>query len=105
MPFFSKSSQSKEAKKRYERLLVVAKDNPDRIFDFNSCELSNVPESLFSQCKVFLTESLVLHTNNLKSIGSGSLILNLRSLKVSLTFLNINLFLINFYLVKERFKH
>merc|ERR1712183_945464 len=82
MPLFSKRSQSKEAKKRYERLLVIAKDNPDRIFDFNSCELSNVPEALYSQCKVFLTESLILHTNYLKSIGSGRLISNLTSLKV-----------------------
>ena len=84
MPFFSsKKKPSKEAKQRLERLMIIAREHPDKIFDLSSCEISAVPTSLFSQCRIFLTESLLLHTNNLKDLKAGGLLADLQTLRVS----------------------
>lgn len=71
MPMFKSKKQSKEAKKRFENLMVLAKDNPNRIFDLSACELRVVPPSVFSQCRVLRMESLILHTNMLKYFKPG----------------------------------
>ena len=97
MPGFFKKKQSKEAKRRFEHLMLLAKENPNRIFDLSECELYSVPISLFAQCRVFLTESLILHSNMLKSLKGGGKMADLSNLRVSI----INVFLIsyNFFLL------
>ena len=80
---FKNKKQSKEAKKRFEHLMMIAKENPNKVFDLTACELSAVPSSLFVQCRVFLTESLLLHTNMIKSLRGGGNISDLSYLRVS----------------------
>lgn len=80
---FSSKKQSKEAKRRYEHLMLLAKENPNKIFDLSECELYSVPSSLFVQCRVFLTESLILHSNFFKSLKGGGKMADLSNLRVS----------------------
>ena len=82
---FKSKKQSKQAKRRFEHLMVVAKENPNRVFDLTECELSAVPSSLFVQCRVFLTESLLLHTNIIKSLKGGGNMTDLSNLRVSIS--------------------
>jgi len=84
MPLFKSTKQSKAAKKRFEHLMVVAKENPNRIFDLSECELCQIPTGLFVQCRVLLAESLILHTNLIKSLNDGGKLVDLCKLKVSL---------------------
>nr|NP_001071929.1 zinc finger protein [Ciona intestinalis]BAE93329.1 zinc finger protein [Ciona intestinalis] len=79
---FGSKKQSKNAKRRFEHLMVMAKENPDRIFDLSDCELHEVPNLMFSQCRVLLTESLLLHSNLLKSLKHGGKMSCLTSLRV-----------------------
>ncbi|XP_078489106.1 zinc finger protein isoform X2 [Ciona intestinalis] len=79
---FGSKKQSKNAKRRFEHLMVMAKENPDRIFDLSECELHEVPNLMFSQCRVLLTESLLLHSNLLKSLKHGGKMSCLTSLRV-----------------------
>ena len=80
---FKSKKQSKEAKRRFEHLMVVGKENPNKIFDLTACELFAVPSSLFVQCRVLLTESLLLHTNMIKSLKGGGNMSDLSNLRVS----------------------
>nr|CAB3263548.1 ZF(RING)-19 zinc finger protein [Phallusia mammillata] len=72
MPMFKSKKQSKDAKKRFEHLMVLAKESPDRVFDLSECELRAIPGSVYSQCRVLRMESLIVHTNLLKSIKPGA---------------------------------
>lgn len=62
-----KKKQSNEAKKRFQNMMLAGKENPDRVYDLSNCELASVPPEIFSSCRVFLAESLLLHSNWLKS--------------------------------------
>jgi len=76
-----KKKQSNEAKKRFQNMMLAGKENPDRVFDLSNCELASAPPEIFSSCRVFLTESLLLHSNWLKSFkGKMSDLSNLRIL-------------------------
>jgi len=77
-----KKKQSKDAKQRFDRQMNIAKEHPDKIFDLSSCELSTIPSSLYFQCKIFLTESLVLHSNFLNELNSGGSFQDLISIRI-----------------------
>ncbi|XP_061657614.1 E3 ubiquitin-protein ligase LRSAM1 isoform X2 [Syngnathoides biaculeatus] len=82
--FFRKKKPSDDSKKRLEYQLCRAKEaGAEDILDISSCELSEVPSSAFSICKILQKKVLILHSNDLKSLlPKGSDILSLGSLKV-----------------------
>ena len=82
MSFFKSKKQSKEAKKRMEHLMYVAKENPEKVYDLSSCELRDVPSSVFAMCKVLQKESLLLHSNLLKNLKTGGSMEDLMHLRV-----------------------
>lgn len=82
--FFKKKKPSEESQKRLEYQLCRSKEaGADDILDISSCELSEVPSSAFSICKVLQKKVLILHTNELRSLlPKGCDISNLFTLKV-----------------------
>lgn len=82
--FFRKRKPSEDAKKRLEYLLCRSKEaGADDILDISSCELSEIPPSAFSICKVLQKKVMILHTNEVKSlVPKGCDISNLITLKV-----------------------
>lgn len=62
--------------------MVVAREHPDKLFDLSECELSQVPASLYSQCSVFLAETLLMHGNFLKKLHHGGSMVDLRNIRV-----------------------
>ncbi|XP_072310188.1 E3 ubiquitin-protein ligase LRSAM1 isoform X2 [Eucyclogobius newberryi] len=82
--FFRKKKPSDEAKKRLEYLLCRSKEvGADDIFDISSCELSEIPSSVFSSCKHFQKKVLIVHSNEIKSlVPKGCDLMNLVTLKV-----------------------
>lgn len=82
--FFKKKKPSEESQKRLEYQLCRSKEaGADDILDISSCELSEVPSSAFSICKVLQKKVLILHTNELRSLlPKGCDISNLFNLKV-----------------------
>ncbi|XP_041666080.1 E3 ubiquitin-protein ligase LRSAM1 [Cheilinus undulatus] len=82
--FFKKKKPSDESQKRLEYQLCRSKEaGADDILDISSCELSDVPSSAFSMCKVLQKKVLILHTNELRSlVPKGCDINNLSTLKV-----------------------
>ncbi|XP_076822468.1 E3 ubiquitin-protein ligase LRSAM1-like isoform X2 [Clavelina lepadiformis] len=79
--FFQSKKQSKEAKRRFENLMTLAKNNPEKIFDLSNCELTVLP-SVFAQCRVLLSNSLILHSNCLKSLKEGGKMVDLIRLRI-----------------------
>lgn len=82
--FFKKKKPSEDAKKRLEYLLCRSKEaGADDILDISGCELSEIPSSAFSICKVLQKKVLIIHSNEIKSlIPKGCCISNLITLKV-----------------------
>ncbi|KAM3874491.1 E3 ubiquitin-protein ligase LRSAM1 [Diretmus argenteus] len=82
--FFRKRKPSEDSKKRLECQLCLAKEvGADDILDISACELSEVPSSALSICRVLQKKVLILHSNELKSLlPKGSDISNLATLKV-----------------------
>ncbi|XP_055009333.1 E3 ubiquitin-protein ligase LRSAM1 isoform X2 [Boleophthalmus pectinirostris] len=82
--FFRKKKPSEEAKKRLEYLLCRSKEaGADDILDISSCELSEIPSSVFSNCKHFQKKVLIVHSNEIKSlVPKGCELTNLVTLKV-----------------------
>ncbi|XP_077353168.1 E3 ubiquitin-protein ligase LRSAM1 isoform X2 [Festucalex cinctus] len=82
--FFRKKKPSDDSQKRLEYQLCRSKEaGADDILDISSCELSEVPSSAFSICKVLQKKVLILHNNELKSLlPKGSDIISLSTLKV-----------------------
>lgn len=82
--FFRKRKPSEEAKKRLEHLLCRSKEaGADDILDISSCELSEIPSSAFSICKVLQKKVMIVHNNEIKSlVPKGCDVLNLVTLKV-----------------------
>ncbi|KAJ0057579.1 hypothetical protein NL108_009356, partial [Boleophthalmus pectinirostris] len=55
----------------------------DDILDISSCELSEIPSSVFSNCKHFQKKVLIVHSNEIKSlVPKGCELTNLVTLKV-----------------------
>lgn len=82
--FFKKRKPSDDSKKRLEYQLCRSKEaGADDILDISSCELSEVPSSAFSICKVLQKKVFILHTNELRSLlPKGCDISTLATLKV-----------------------
>ncbi|XP_075936059.1 E3 ubiquitin-protein ligase LRSAM1 isoform X2 [Anarhichas minor] len=82
--FFRKRKPSKDSQKRLEYQLCRSKEaGADDILDISACELSEVPSSAFSICKVLQKKVLILHNNELKSfLPKGCDISTLATLKV-----------------------
>ncbi|KAM9793459.1 E3 ubiquitin-protein ligase LRSAM1 [Syngnathus typhle] len=82
--FFRKKKPSDDAQKRIEYQLCRSKEaGADDILDISCCELSEVPSSAFSICKVLQKKVLLLHSNELKSLlPKGNDIISLVTLKV-----------------------
>ncbi|XP_053473763.1 E3 ubiquitin-protein ligase LRSAM1 [Ictalurus furcatus] len=67
--FYKKKKPSEESKKRLEYQLYLSKEaGADDILDISNCELSEVPSSVFSMCKVLQKKVLILCGNELKSL-------------------------------------
>uniref|UniRef100_A0A1A8G523 Leucine rich repeat and sterile alpha motif containing 1 n=1 Tax=Nothobranchius korthausae TaxID=1143690 RepID=A0A1A8G523_9TELE len=85
MPLFCrKKKPSEDCRKRLEHQLCRAKEaGADDILDISGCELSEVPSSAFSICKVLQKKVLILHTNELRVLlTKGCDISALSTLKV-----------------------
>lgn len=82
--FFKKKKPSDDSKKRLEYLLCRSKEaGADDILDISSCELSEIPSSAFSICKVLQKKVFILHSNEIKSLlPKGCDICSLSTLKV-----------------------
>ncbi|XP_060916990.1 E3 ubiquitin-protein ligase LRSAM1 [Labrus mixtus] len=82
--FFRKRKPSEDSQKRLEYQLCRSKEaGADDILDISACELSEVPSSIFSICKVLQKKVLILHNNELRSlVPKGCDISNLSTLKV-----------------------
>uniref|UniRef100_A0A1A7WJI2 Leucine rich repeat and sterile alpha motif containing 1 n=1 Tax=Iconisemion striatum TaxID=60296 RepID=A0A1A7WJI2_9TELE len=82
--FFRKKKLSEDCRKRLEHQLCRSKEaGADDILDISRCELSEVPSSAFSICKVLQKKVLILHTNELRVLlTKGCDISSLSTLKV-----------------------
>ncbi|XP_024124274.1 E3 ubiquitin-protein ligase LRSAM1 [Oryzias melastigma] len=82
--FFRKRKPSEDCQKRLEYQLCRSKEpGADDILDISCCELSEVPSSAFSICKLFQKKVLILHSNDLKYLlPKGCEISTLSTLKV-----------------------
>uniref|UniRef100_A0A8C1SCP3 Leucine rich repeat and sterile alpha motif containing 1 n=1 Tax=Cyprinus carpio TaxID=7962 RepID=A0A8C1SCP3_CYPCA len=67
--FSKKKKPSEDSIKRLEYQLCLAKEaGADDILDISACELTEVPSSAFSLCKVLQKKVLILHGNDLRSL-------------------------------------
>lgn len=85
MPLFNKKKKtSDEAKKRLEYQLTLSKEaGADDILDISNCELSEVPSSSLSICKVLQKKVFILCGNELRSLlPKGCSISSLATIKV-----------------------
>uniref|UniRef100_A0A673K5N3 E3 ubiquitin-protein ligase LRSAM1-like n=1 Tax=Sinocyclocheilus rhinocerous TaxID=307959 RepID=A0A673K5N3_9TELE len=82
--FSKKKKPSEDSIKRLEYQLCLAKEaGADDILDISACELTEVPSSAFSICKVLQKKVLILHGNGLRSlVPKGCCIGALATLKV-----------------------
>ncbi|XP_070706845.1 E3 ubiquitin-protein ligase LRSAM1 [Pempheris klunzingeri] len=82
--FFRKRKPSEDSQKRLEYQLCRSKEaGADDILDISACELTEVPSSAFSICKVLQKKVLILHNNELRSLlPRGCDISTLAALKV-----------------------
>ncbi|KAJ8346410.1 hypothetical protein SKAU_G00278110 [Synaphobranchus kaupii] len=82
--FFRKRKPSDDSKKRLEYQLCLSKEaGADDILDISNCELTEVPATAFSICKVLQKKVFILHGNELRSlVPKGCGIISLTTLKV-----------------------
>ncbi|XP_045923199.1 E3 ubiquitin-protein ligase LRSAM1 isoform X1 [Micropterus dolomieu] len=81
--FFRKRKPSEDSQKRLEYQLCLSKEaGADDILDLSACELSEVPSSAFSICKVLQKKVLILHNNELRSLIPKGCDISTLSLKV-----------------------
>ncbi|XP_077866101.1 E3 ubiquitin-protein ligase LRSAM1-like [Saccoglossus kowalevskii] len=81
MPLFG-HRQSDASKKKLEHCLYLARESPEPTFDISRCEISEIPSGVFSLCKVFRKEALLLHDNWLSSFRGGGSLRDLATLRV-----------------------
>lgn len=58
-------------KAKIERKLCWSKETPDPIFDLAGCNLKQVPNGVFIQCKILLKTHLLLQDNRLTGLEEG----------------------------------
>ncbi|CAK8673871.1 unnamed protein product [Clavelina lepadiformis] len=76
-----RKNQSEEAKRRCKSLMLEAKCEASDIFDLSNCELRSLPP-IFSICRAKNIQTLILHTNLLKSLKAGGMLGDLKTLQV-----------------------
>ncbi|XP_029166142.1 E3 ubiquitin-protein ligase LRSAM1-like isoform X3 [Nylanderia fulva] len=76
------SKANVDYKARLEYKLYLARENPEPIFDVSECALKNVPSGIYSLCKVFRKESLLMYNNKLSSLSGGGALCDLSLLTV-----------------------
>ncbi|KAL1517852.1 hypothetical protein ABEB36_001560 [Hypothenemus hampei] len=69
-------------KKLLEHKLYLARENPEPIFDLADCDLTDVPMGIYSLCKVFLKQSLILTNNQITSLSGGGDLKDLNKLRI-----------------------
>lgn len=82
MPFWSDAGKTENYKAKLEHKMCIAKETPESSFDLADCNLSEVPSGVFSMCRVFLKESLILENNNLTSLHHGGSLTDLSRLMI-----------------------
>lgn len=90
MPFWG-DSKTENYRAKLEHKMCIAKEAPDPSFDLSDCNLSQIPPGVFSMCRVFRKESLLLQHNHINNLNSGGslkdlsqlLVLNLKYNKLS----------------------
>uniref|UniRef100_A0A8B9KEH5 RING-type domain-containing protein n=1 Tax=Astyanax mexicanus TaxID=7994 RepID=A0A8B9KEH5_ASTMX len=82
--FYKKKKQSEDSRKRLEYQLCLSKEaGADDILDISNCELTEVPSSALSICKVLQKKVFILHGNELRSLlPKGCSISSLETIKV-----------------------
>lgn len=82
MPLFGRNTDKSDIKVNLEQKLYLAKESPEPVFDLSECQLKQVPSGIFSICKVFRKDQLLLNDNQLKSLDNGGLMSDLYLIKV-----------------------
>ncbi|XP_051893393.1 E3 ubiquitin-protein ligase LRSAM1 isoform X2 [Pristis pectinata] len=73
MLFSRRKKQSEEARKRLEYQMCLAREaGADDILDISKCELSEIPASVFSMCRVLQKKVLIIHSNRLSALQPKS---------------------------------
>ncbi|XP_067940715.1 E3 ubiquitin-protein ligase LRSAM1-like [Watersipora subatra] len=67
-----KSSKKVILSKKVQHQIWVANESPEPTYDLSDCELIEVPEGVFSSCKVLRKEALILHSNSLSSLTDNN---------------------------------
>lgn len=70
-------SNPKQFKARLERLMCVARDTPEPVFELPACDMKVVPAGVFILCKVLRKERLDLSRNRLRSLHDGGALADL----------------------------
>lgn len=81
----SRKNESKaniDYKARLEYKLYLARENPEPTFDVSECALKHVPSGIYSLCKVFRKEILLMYDNKLSSLSGGGALSDLSLLTV-----------------------
>lgn len=60
-----------EVRARLQRKLCLARESPDSQFDLSECELRAVPSGVYSLCRVFRKDALILRDNQLSQLTDG----------------------------------
>lgn len=69
-------------KAKIERKLCWSKETPDPIFDLAGCNLKQVPNGVYIQCKILLKTNLILMDNRLTSLEAGGQLRDLNMITV-----------------------
>nr|CAI5838670.1 unnamed protein product [Callosobruchus analis] len=69
-------------KAKLEHKLYLARETPEPVFDLSDCALHDVHTGIYSLCRVFLKESLLLNNNCLSSLSAGGELKDLQLLKI-----------------------
>ncbi|XP_042896369.1 E3 ubiquitin-protein ligase LRSAM1 isoform X2 [Parasteatoda tepidariorum] len=82
MPFWGDGGKAENYKAKLEHKMCIAKEAPESTFDISDCNLSEVPSGVYSMCRVFRKEALLLQTNQLTSLQNGGSLKDLSDLIV-----------------------
>ncbi|CAL1262932.1 unnamed protein product [Larinioides sclopetarius] len=81
MPFWN-DSKAQNYKAKLEHKMCMAKEAPDQNFDLSDCNLSEIPPGVFSMCRVFRKEALLLQNNHISNLSSGGSLKDLNQLQI-----------------------
>ncbi|XP_055933582.1 E3 ubiquitin-protein ligase LRSAM1-like isoform X2 [Argiope bruennichi] len=81
MPFWN-DSKAQNYKAKLEHKMCIAKEAPDENFDLSDCNLSEIPPGVFSMCRVFRKEALLLQNNHISNLSSGGSLKDLSQLQI-----------------------